>query len=298
MLCDSPIYIKNNQFETLPESMEYIRVPCGKCLFCRLEHAKEWGLRCALEWFTSSDKECYFLTLTYADDFNDGKLHKIHVQDFIKKLRSKFRGIKFKYFVCGEFGEKTNRPHYHMLLFGLNLGKLIFYKMSGKNALYLSNLVSLLWKFGNVVIGNLTFNSAFYTARYAMKKNKVDGMIQLQSQGIGKDYFLNNYKEIISNGYVVFNHIKYKIPRYFLFRIYKKMVSEGEYKRYVLANFAKNMNYVKDLADSYNVKDSSNRFNAWLVGKTILSAQEYKEFGDRLVKKINYVRVCRLRDVE
>lgn len=298
MLCDSPIYIKNNEFASVPKSMEYIRVPCGKCLFCRLEHAKEWGLRCALEWFVNRDSECYFLTLTYADDFNDGKLHKVHVRDFIKKLRSRFRGVKFKYFVCGEFGEKTNRPHYHMLLFGLDLGKLLFYKMSGENALYLSNLINSIWIFGNVVIGDLTFNTAFYTARYAMKKNKVVDMIQLQSQGIGKQYFLDNYKEIIKSGYISFNHIKYKIPRYFLFRLYKKMVSENEYNRYVLANFAKNMNYVKDLADSYSVKDTCNRFNAWLLGKTTLSVQEHKEFAAKLVKKIIYERSIMMRDYE
>lgn len=296
MLCEFPIFIKNKNFENLPRHLEYLRVPCGKCLFCRLEHAKEWGLRCALEWFTRKDNECYFLTLTYSDFYNDGKLHKQHVRSFIKKLRSLNRGIKFKYFVCGEFGEKTNRPHYHMLLFGLNLGKLIFYKMSGNNALYFSDQLNHIWEYGYVVVGDLTFNSAFYTARYAMKKNKVQQTIQLQSQGIGKQYFLDNCKEIINSGYVSFRGIKYKIPRYFLFRIYKKMVSEKTYRDYVLHNFYRNQFYVLDLAKSYNVKDTIYRRSAWWRGRANLSVQDWKEFGDRLVKKINYERNVMLRD--
>lgn len=296
MLCQNPIYIKNKNFDNLPRHLEYLRVPCGKCLFCRLEHAKEWGLRCALEWFTNKDSECYFLTLTYADFNNDGKLHKYHIRSFIKKLRSIYRGVKFKYFVCGEYGELTNRPHYHLLLFGVNLGKLNFYKMSGQNALYFSNQLNEIWKYGYVVIGNLTFNSAFYTARYAMKKNKVHETIQLQSQGIGKQYFLDHYKDIIRSGYVSFNHIKYKIPRYFLFRIYKKMVDFKVYRNYVIGNFYKNMYYVQDLANSYNVKDTSNRLKAWWSGKCTLSVQDWKEFGDCLVKKVKYERSVKLRD--
>ena len=267
MLCENPIYIKNKHFENLPKHLEYLRVPCGKCLFCRLDHAKEWGLRCALEWFTNKDNECYFLTLTYNDLFSDGKLHKNHVRNFIRKLRSLYRGIKFKYFLCGEYGEKTNRPHYHLLLFGIDLGKLSFYKMSGNNALYFSSKINELWKFGYVVIGNLTFNSAFYTARYAMKKNKLQETLQLQSQGIGKQYFLDHVNEIIKSGYISFNMIKYKIPRYFLFRLYKKMVDEKTYRDYVLHNFYINQFYVMDLAKSYNVEDTLNRKKAWFVTK-------------------------------
>ena len=183
-----------------------------------------------------------------------------------------------------------------MLIFGLNLGKLNFYKMSGSNALYFSDKLNAIWKFGYVVVGDLTFESAFYTARYAMKKNKVQQTIQLQSQGIGKKYFLENYLEIISNGYISFRGIKYKIPRYFLFRIFKKMVSAKIYRDYILHNFYRNQFYVLDLAQAYNVKDSFFRRKAWWVGRANLSVQDWKEFGDRLVKKINYERNVMLRD--
>lgn len=296
MLCENPFYVKNENFENLPKHLELLRVPCGKCLFCRLEHAKEWGLRCALEWFTNKDSDCYFLTLTYSNIFNDNKLHKEHIQKFIKRLKSLNRNVKFKYFVCGEYGENTHRPHYHLLIFGLNLGKLTFYKMSGLNALYFSDKLNKIWKFGFVVIGSLTFDSAFYTARYSLKKNKIDETIQLQSQGIGKSYFLENYKQIIKNGYISFRGIKYKIPRYFLFRLYKKMVDPIVYKNYVLGNFYKNIWYVSDLAKVYNVKDSEFRVKAWWFGRANLSVSDWKEFGDKLVKKIKYERSVKLRD--
>ena len=93
-------------------------LPCGKCLACRLNHAKEWAVRCMLE--SLYHDENYFVTLTYDDEHLpvDGKLHKKHYQDFLKRLRAS-SGC-FRYFGCGEYGSLNKRPHYHFVLFGIH----------------------------------------------------------------------------------------------------------------------------------------------------------------------------------
>ena len=71
-----------------------LALPCGKCLPCRLNHAKEWAVRCVLE---SLDYESnYFLTLTYDDDHlpEDGRLHRSDVQKFLKRFRHHFGNVR------------------------------------------------------------------------------------------------------------------------------------------------------------------------------------------------------------
>lgn len=119
-----------------------------------------------------------FLTLTY-DQTNlppDGSLDVKHWQDFVKRARKKY---KFRYFHCGEYGDKSitketplGRPHYHACIFGEAwLKDRQFYKL-GKNGdrLYTSDALAELWPQGIHAIGDLTFESAAYTARYIMKK--------------------------------------------------------------------------------------------------------------------------------
>ena len=78
-----------------------IPLPCGSCLACRINHAKEWAVRCVLESVYHSDN--YFITLTYDDEhIGDGLLHREHIRAFQKKVWSKFPGVRF--FGCGEYG--------------------------------------------------------------------------------------------------------------------------------------------------------------------------------------------------
>lgn len=96
------------------DNYEIIQVPCGRCLGCRLDHAKMWSDRCMLE--LQDHDEAYFVTLTYDDqhvtlsDENAATLVKSDLQNFFKRLRKD--GQKIRYFACGEYGENTFRPHY------------------------------------------------------------------------------------------------------------------------------------------------------------------------------------------
>ena len=96
-----------------------IEVPCRQCLGCRIDHAAQWSLRLYHE-LQFHNGEGLFITLTYDEDKipKDHGLHHEHVQRFVKEVRRKFKGKKIVYFVCGEYGTSTSRPHYHLITFG------------------------------------------------------------------------------------------------------------------------------------------------------------------------------------
>jgi hypothetical protein len=151
--------------------VKYQPIPCGMCIGCRLDRSREWALRCMHE--STLHKENCFITLTY-DEKNlphDTSLNPPDVQKFFKRLRKRLKGKKIRYYYCGEYGDKNGRPHYHILLFGHDFTDRIF---SGKTQsglpLYTSPTLESVWGNGIVQVGDITFESAAYVARYIMKK--------------------------------------------------------------------------------------------------------------------------------
>ena len=154
-------------------------LPCGKCWKCRLTYARTWAIRCMHE---TQGKKSSFLTLTYNEDHlpKDGSLNVRHFQLFMKKLRNKTKIKKLRFFHSGEYGEKLGRPHYHALIFGYDFPDKEYFKPSkpspfNKNKeekfkLYTSQELNELWQYGYAIIGDVTFQSASYVARYIMKK--------------------------------------------------------------------------------------------------------------------------------
>jgi len=112
-----------------------------------------------------------FLTLTYAPENLPelGSLVPKHFQDFMKRLR-KQTGAKLRYFHCGEYGERFARPHYHCILFGYDFLDKLLLSQSEAGNLYTSALLDRIWGHGHCVIGDVTFESAAYVARYVTKK--------------------------------------------------------------------------------------------------------------------------------
>lgn len=92
--------------------------PCGQCMVCRIQKRDEWAIRIILE--SQQHEQTLFVTLTYDSDNypEDQSLSKRELQLFVKRLR-KNTNEKFRYFACGEYGGKTGRAHYHLVLFGL-----------------------------------------------------------------------------------------------------------------------------------------------------------------------------------
>lgn len=113
----------------------------------------------------------WFLTLTYSDENLPvgNSLNPRDVTLFLKRLRKLSAG-RIKYFYCGEYGDTTERPHYHMILYGRDFPDRKIIKRREKGDLYDSEELKKIWKLGNVWIGAVTPQSCAYTARYIMKK--------------------------------------------------------------------------------------------------------------------------------
>lgn len=144
-------------------------LPCGQCVGCRLEHSRQWAMRCMHEKSMHTDSE--FVTLTYDPECMppDGSLVKRDLQLFMKRLRKKVGKVRF--YACGEYGDRHGRPHYHLILFGIRFTDRQFYK-TAKNGdkLYTSRFLEGIWKYGFNVIGDVTFESCAYVARYICDK--------------------------------------------------------------------------------------------------------------------------------
>lgn len=201
-----------------------IYVPCGQCVGCRLEYSRQWAMRCVHE-FETAGRVGSFITLTYNPDNlpPDGKVRKDHVQKFFKRLRKKFgNGIRF--FACGEYGHNFKRPHYHAIIFGLQFTDLMIHTVKHGYQYYRSPTLERLWPYGFSLVGNVTFESAAYVARYVFKKQKgddVDDSLQpfvLMSRmpGLGHDWY-NKYKnQIYPNDFIVIRDgITCKPPQYY-----------------------------------------------------------------------------------
>lgn len=154
-----------------------IKVPCGQCTGCRLAKAREWALRCVHE--AQCHEENTFVTLTYRDEDipENMSLVKEDHQKFMKRLRKRYSGCKMSYYMCGEYGERDERPHYHFLLFGFDFRDKYEWSRSGEYPIYRSpsldgegSELPALWPHGFAWIGSVTFESCAYVARYVMKK--------------------------------------------------------------------------------------------------------------------------------
>lgn len=181
MSCYSPLHAfkgKSDNTEKIkivfrrPDSWkgEALDLPCGQCVGCRLERSRQWAVRCMHEASLYSDNS--FLTLTYAPESLpvDNSLQKSHFQNFMKRLRKSIAPKRVRYYHCGEYGEKLARPHYHALLFNHDFHDKLYFKGQDQNTISTSETLSKLWPYGFSVVGQVTFESAAYVARYILKK--------------------------------------------------------------------------------------------------------------------------------
>lgn len=159
------VFTKHNQ------QAKALTLPCGQCIGCRLEKSRQWAVRIMHE-AQMHEKNC-FLTLTYSDQQlpSDRSLHVEDYQLFMKRLR-KGSSSPLRYFHCGEYGEETQRPHYHACIFGEDFSedREVLFKTPRGDSVFISDRLSEVWGLGHATIGELTFESAAYVARYCLKK--------------------------------------------------------------------------------------------------------------------------------
>lgn len=227
-----------------------VTLPCGQCVGCRLEHSRQWANRCMLE--LKDHKSAYFVTLTYDNDHvpvsyyadpNTGEalealsLSKRDWQLFMKRLRKAHPSPPLRFFMAGEYGSTTFRPHYHAIIFGLELNDLVPYKRSEIGyQYYTSETLQKVWSvdgvpIGYVVVGEVTWETCAYTARYVMKKlngdlsefykfHNIEPEFTLMSRrpGIARNYY-ETHPEIYETEKINLatekGGISFRPPRYF-----------------------------------------------------------------------------------
>lgn len=192
-----------------------LKLPCGRCLACKESYRADWSVRCDME--ARYHKENVFLTLTYRDEVCPRWVSKGHLRKFIRALRKE--GIDLKYFACGEYGEKTNRPHYHLILFGWFPpdAKLVPEARTKSGfEVYQSSFLDRIWKKGFVQVTDFSQDTAFYVAGYVNKKTgKYDGFINM-SNGIGYQYMTDHLHELFKDRiYVARSGRVHFVPRAF-----------------------------------------------------------------------------------
>lgn len=216
---------------------EPIWLPCGQCIGCRLERSRQWAMRIVHE-AQMYDRNC-FVTLTYDDEHMpaNGSLNKRDFTLFMKRLRKRY-GAGIRYYQCGEYGELLGRPHHHAILFNFDFDDKVLWSVRDGVRLYRSASLEQLWPYGYSTIGDVTFESAAYVARYCTKKitGKLAGehykgklpeyATMSRRPGIGRAW-LEKYKDdVYSYDYVVVrNGLKLRPPRYYD-RIYDEIDGE------------------------------------------------------------------------
>lgn len=157
MQCSHPI-VGTKVFSGRPYN--YVR-RCGTCGPCRINRRKEWTCRILLE--AMLHEQSIFTTLTYGPDYlpDEQSLSKRDCQLFLKRLRRYLAPTSFRYYCCGEYGARSERPHYHLVLFGFPIDRV--------------SLILKAWQMDGEAIGMvhtapLTRERAAYIAGYSTKK--------------------------------------------------------------------------------------------------------------------------------
>ncbi len=228
-----------------------VLLPCGQCKGCRLDYSRQWANRCMLE--LEYHDSSYFVTLTYDDfhvpvsyytdpatgeAFESLTLRKRDFQLFMKRLRRRFENDSIRFFMAGEYGSETMRPHYHAIIYGLHLDDLTLYKKSPQGfSYYNSPSLQSCWcdsdglPIGYVVVAEVSWETCAYTARYVMKKHKgadadvyqkfnIEPEFTLMSRrpGIARQYF-DDHPDIYDFDFINVSTkkggLKFRPPRYF-----------------------------------------------------------------------------------
>ncbi len=170
MPCYHPVKVKISRKGIYSNVLDSQDVPCGICLGCRAEQARQWSVRILHE--AQMHAASWFVTLTYDNERipPNGSLDPTHFSSFIKTVRRDEQAGKVSYFACGEYGEITARPHYHAVLFGPRFLDRYLFRGSDSSPIWRSPTLEAYWPHGLTEFGTVTAASAAYVAGYVRKK--------------------------------------------------------------------------------------------------------------------------------
>lgn len=266
---------------------DLLMIPCGKCESCIEKRSRDWAVRCCLE-AAEYENNC-FLTLTYSPKCLPAKgLSKRDLQRFIKALRNTY-GEGIRYFACGEYGEHSYRAHYHLIVFNFFPDDAVKeYANPYGGFYYSSKKLNELWKFGYVSIGDVSYNSCAYVARYCNKKIKNFGRevgvvanpefcLMSLRPGIGKAYFDKHFESLMATD-VIYAQIgdKFKVSSN---RYFDKLIERLDPDKL--------LELKKD-----RISKSNDTVASELLSRSLTSVEDYLLYQDRL-KSEKYNRLKR-----
>jgi hypothetical protein len=193
-MCHTPITIRK-------DTPDQLTVGCGRCVPCHLKYCNQWAIRMKVH--ATHNPIFWCITLTYSGQYlpyvkaTDGKVYmtlkRSHASNFFKTLRNNhnktYKGHhkpKISYMICGEYGDKFKRPHYHAIVFGSTPDDII------KS-----------WPYGHIHFGANNLEAATnYALKYSMKSRlwklgKSTAYIRPfihVSKGIGEDMIVQKTK--------------------------------------------------------------------------------------------------------
>lgn len=226
------------------------RLPCGQCMGCRLDHARDWATRLHHE--NQMHETSCFLTLTYSNEHmpDDYSVSKRAMQLFMKRLRKSLNDQAVRFFLCGEYGGITFRPHYHALIFGHDFAadRYLWRKTERGHLTYRSPSLEKIWPFGHSEVGQVTVQSAGYVARYMTKKINGDRaeahytrlhpgtgqfvrvspefILMSTRPGIGASWYDRFSSDAFPSDFVVINGARRPVPRYYFKKLTEDLQAE------------------------------------------------------------------------
>lgn len=233
-----------------------IKLPCGQCIGCRLSRSLDTATR-AMHEASCYSKNC-FITMTVAPEYMDkvfpgSSLDHRPWQLFMKQLRKSYSGVDFiskpgfwpegkkwnsrpiRALMCGEYGSLLDRPHYHACLFNFDFPDKYFWTIRHGFSLYRSPILEELWPYGFLTIGDVTFESAAYLARYVTKKitgcaaeehyfnpetgefRKPEYVVFPYGFGLGKLWYEKYHSDCYPSDFLISgrNNMRVRIPHYY-----------------------------------------------------------------------------------
>lgn len=222
------VFYKSTDWQYTVEPYTGLQVPCGTCICCREEQARQAAIRIAHE--ATCHEANAFVTPTYNDQNIPayGSLDYSHLVKFLKRLRKHYG--KLRYYAVGEYGDESLRPHYHLCIFGHSFSDDRIITRREPHLLWTSPMLTKIWGHGNVTVGALTFETARYTASYVTKKLRskqryvridettgelvaVEQPRAFMSDNLGKNWWIQYGHQLEYNDYVIINGKKQKPPK-------------------------------------------------------------------------------------
>lgn len=240
MACYHPVTVGIKRKPIRPGGVRILdsqTVPCGHCLGCRTDQARSWAIRITHE--AQVTTPAYFLTLTYANEHlpYTGSLDPDDPSRFLKRLRHWYPPGSVRYYLCGEYGERTQRPHYHAVVFGADFPDKRRLRGNGPDQVWRSDFLDSVWGLGLCEFSSVTWASASYVAGYVRKKVRhqddpdhylryvpeTGELVTLKPEyarmsrrpAIGLTWLKKYWSDVYPRDHVTVNGLKLKPPRFY-----------------------------------------------------------------------------------